>query len=475
MLEKVQFKHYLEFLDQRMYEYIEPFNNRTSSVQILNEDLLKKLEIESSNLLKTEWQELFSGSSKMHPLVSYAYAGHQFGHFTKLGDGRAVSLGRFKDFEFQLKGTGITPFSRNGDGKATLKSMLKEYIISEALHFLNIPTSRSIGVLRTNQTVYRNHLEQGGILVRILPSYTRFGSVEYARAVGDSKLVKNLIEHEMSLFNKRYNSKGNQFQSFFQEVVEKQAILLAKWQSFGFVHGVLNTDNVLLNGYAFDFGPCAFINKFTHQATYSSIDYNKRYRFANQPAVTSFNLSKLATAMIELFDEDINKGIDFANKELKRFEVLFKENYYDLMAQKLGFTSPTSEEREMIDELLNLMEQYECDYTNTFYYLTINQFEKISFYQTKDWNSWFIKWTRALGYRKDDIRNRQDRMKQVNPVVIARNEFIERAINDAVDSNDDVYLSKLLEVIKDPFNYKKRINDEFLQSNNKKFVTYCGT
>lgn len=467
-------------LHNRMYSIVEPYDNTGSTIELLNIDLIEELSLEEDFLQSKEGTLLLSGSTnKYGPLFAQAYSGHQFGYFTTLGDGRAVVIGEIKvdnqTFDIQLKGTGRTKYSRNGDGLGSIKSMLREYLISESLHYLNIPTSRSLAVLKTNKLIQREVPLKGGILARVLPSHIRIGTVEYAKAIGGSNQVKELLDYMIDREFQNIKNETNKYQLLLREVIDRQALLIAKWQSVGFVHGVLNTDNVLLNGYSIDFGPCAFLDVYKPDMVFSSIDRNKRYAYNNQPYITSFNLSKLAEAMVELLADDVIVAIDIANQELREFEAKYKTYYMLEMSKKFGIDSLTEEEYDVVFDFLKLMEQYQEDYTNTFVSLTTNQFEDIRFYQTKEWNEWFIKWTRALGYRKDSLTSRINRMKQSNPTIIPRNEVLEQALKEATLLEDYSLYNELLEKIKNPFDYQVNHKTRFTTSSNRPFTTYCGT
>lgn len=469
-------------LNQKMFSKISPNTFGKSELIQLNEPLAEELGINTDFLKSNEGVALLSGNSDSNgPLFSQAYAGHQYGHFTMLGDGRAVMLGEQitpsnSRFDIQVKGSGRTPYSRGGDGLASLSSMLREYLISEAMFALGVPTTRSLAVVRTNDKIRRNTFEDGAVLIRVASSHIRIGTFEYAKVYGNTKILKELADYTIDRHYSHLNHSGDKYQEFLREVIKKQASLIAKWQSFGFIHGVMNTDNVLVSGETIDYGPCAFMNQYDPKTVFSSIDKNGRYAYLNQPYIASWNLTRFAEAILELLDESQERAIKKANDELVLFEQYYNKYWLINMASKFGIKNPTEEDQVVIDEFLSIMETYNADFTNTFALLTQGRFENIVFYNTEEWLAWFKKWTRALGYRKTDVNERIQIMRESNPKVIARNHLVEEALYQAATVGEYTLFNELHSKLMKPFDYTVEHNEKFTQSiEDDNYKTYCGT
>lgn len=479
----INFKNTYLGLSKKLYSLIEEKRFRDPELALVNAEMANKLNISIEFLKSKEGIQFLSGhTSKFGPLYSQGYAGHQYGHFTVLGDGRAMMLGEqtTKDsgtFDLQLKGSGLTPYSRRGDGKATLYSVLREYLISEAMNALGVTTTRSLSVIKTNELVQRESLEPGGILCRVASSHIRVGTFEYAKATGGDELVKELADYSIKRHFKNIDNSENKYQEFLGLVIKNQAKLIAKWQSIGFIHGVMNTDNMTISGETIDYGPCAFMNKYKPDTVFSSIDRNGRYAYKNQPFIGSWNLARFAETLLGLFSTDKEESVNAANKELGKYEFYFKDEYYKLMAKKIGIIDPIDDEKKMIDELLLTMEKYNADFTNTFRLLTLDMYQELPFYESKEWQQWFQKWTRALGTRQMDISSRVQLMEQANPNVIPRNLLVEEALVKASKEDDYTLFNTLLEKVIEPYNYRVLHKEKYLNpvKSDTKYVTYCGT
>ncbi len=471
------------YLDKRMYSVLEPKTLKHPETVKLNESLCKELEMDSTFLQGEEGVRFLSGTTNTHgPLFAQAYAGHQYGHFTNLGDGRAMILGEVetkdgKLVDLQLKGSGMTPYSRRGDGKATLYSVLREYLISEAMHSLGIPTTRSLSVVKTNELIQRTELEKGGILCRTASSHIRVGTFQYAKALQDDKLIKELSDYTINRHYKNLIDAEKKYKLFLREVIKQQAILIAKWQSIGFIHGVMNTDNMTISGETIDYGPCAFMNEYKPSTVFSSIDQNGRYAYKEQPFIGSWNLARFAETILTLLDDDPKKAIDIANEELQKYGDYFKAEYYRIMARKVGIEDPLDEEKLLIDDLLILMEKHKSDYTNTFRLLTLDDYQSLPFYSTNEWKIWFQKWTRFLGTRQVGVTKRVKLMEESNPVIIPRNLLVEEALKKASKEDDYTLFNELLEKLKHPYDYVKQHDSKYVnpQFSSKPYITYCGT
>lgn len=469
-------------LNNKMYSIMEPVRIDGTELILINNELSDELGIKKDFLESKDGLLFLTGSTNQYgTLFSQAYAGHQYGHFTMLGDGRAVVLGEHINkenmrFDLQLKGSGRTPYSRRGDGKATLYSMLREYLISEAMNGLNIPTSRSLAVVKTNEKIQRTKLEEGAILTRVAKSHIRVGTFEYTKVYGGKELVKELADYTIKRHYSELDKFDNKYQLLLHEVVKRQASLIASWQSVGFIHGVMNTDNVLISGETIDYGPCAFMDQYDPKTVFSSIDREGRYAYQNQPYIGSWNLSRFAESILELLDDNQEKAIEKANTELQKFGEYYKKYWLENMAAKIGIKSPISDDEKVITDLLKIMEMYKADYTNTFSLLTQNKFEDIIFYNTEEWKNWFIDWTKSLGYRKTDLQERMQLMKESNPVVIPRNQIVEEALMKATELDDYSLFYELLSIIKIPYDYTKKHKEIFTNPINVEgYKTYCGT
>jgi len=480
MKHKLQIENTYLALPSILYSKIEPKKGHSNTMYLLNKELANSIELSSEFLESTEGILFLSGGLSISGApFAEAYCGHQYGHFTMLGDGRAMMIGEqvfgHNRVDLHLKGSGRTPYSRGGDGKATLKSMLREYLISEAMFHLHIPTSRSLAVLKTNEFVAREQMNQGAILVRSAKSHIRVGTFEYARALQQPHVLQELADYTINRHYPHLNTHPDKYLEFFKEVSINQAKLIAKWQAVGFVHGVLNTDNVLISGETIDYGPCAFLDDYNPAITFSSIDRNARYSYKNQPYITSWNLSKLAQAITPLIDLDEKLAITKLNKELILFETMYNQYYLQEMGKKLGLDNPKVEDITLINELLNLMETHQADFTNTFYNLTIGKYEDISI-PLVERTMWIEKWTNRIQENKvlDDAITI---MKESNPIVIPRNHVVEEALIQASFENNDTVFKELLELYKDPFNYEVKVPTLYCkpQNSSKRFVTYCGT
>ncbi|MDE6182300.1 MAG: YdiU family protein, partial [Eubacteriales bacterium] len=308
---------------------------------LFNEDLAKDLKL-NINELKEQGAYILSANKKIDDgaYISMAYAGHQFGNFTMLGDGRATLIGEHivnnEKYDIQLKGSGKTDFSRNGDGKAVLGPMIREYIISEAMHYLGISTTRSLAVVDTGEYVIRNGYEKGAILTRVAKSHIRFGTFEYAKRFCNEEELKELADYTINRHYPHLKNEEDKYLKFFTEVLNIQAELIAKWQGVGFIHGVMNTDNMSIVGETIDYGPCAFMNIYKVDTVFSSIDMQGRYSYRNQPIICKWNLYRLAEALIPLIDKDLEKAIEKLEIELKNFNNIFNKKYIEIMGQKLG-------------------------------------------------------------------------------------------------------------------------------------------
>ena len=353
-----------------------PILVKSPELTILNDNLAKELSLNFSSIGKENLSKLFSGNllPEGSNAISQAYAGHQFGHFTMLGDGRAVLMGEHisknnERFDIQFKGSGKTPFSRNGDGRAALGPMLREYIISEAMHALNIPTTRSLAVVKTGEDVIREDILQGAILTRVASSHIRVGTFQYITARQNKDELKILVNYTIDRHYPNIKASKNQALDLLKVLIEKQIDLVINWMRVGFVHGVMNTDNMTISGETIDYGPCAFMDTYDPQTVFSSIDQLGRYAYFNQPSITKWNLARFAECLIPLIDENKDKAIEIATETINSFEKKYEKKWLNMMRDKLGLFGEDPKDQVLILDLLTWMHQNKADYTNTFCFL----------------------------------------------------------------------------------------------------------
>ncbi|PRO67088.1 protein adenylyltransferase SelO [Alkalicoccus urumqiensis] len=386
--------------------------------------------------------------------ISQAYAGHQFGNFTMLGDGRAVLLGEQQTPEgqlvdIQLKGSGRTAYSRSGDGRAGLGPMLREYVISEAMHALGIPTSRSLAVAKTGEPVYREKPLEGAVLTRTASSHLRVGTFQYARAAGSIEDVEQLADYAIKRHDPEAGEAPNPYLAFLRGVIQRQAALTASWQLTGFIHGVMNTDNMTISGETIDYGPCAFMDTYDPETVFSSIDTGGRYAYKNQPYIAAWNLSRLAEAILPLLDDDEEAALNQAQKEITAFTPLYQQYWRDGMSAKLGLASSHPGDDKLFEDLLAVMEAEKADFTNTFRALALDPEEDELLGGT--FSDWHLRWEERLQSEGTTPAAASQRMRQVNPAVIPRNHLVEEALAAAVDQGDMGPFHELLQVLSNPY------------------------
>jgi len=415
---------------------------------------------------------LFDGSQ---PLAQ-AYAGHQFGHFSILGDGRALLLGEHvsnnKRVDIQLKGSGRTPYSRMGDGRSPLGPMLREYIISEAMHALSISTTRSLAVVSTGESVQRESSLPGGMLTRVAASHIRVGTFEYAVRLEDSEIIRALADYTINRHYPELDHEENKYLSLLDKVIDQQAALIAKWQAVGFIHGVMNTDNMAISGETIDYGPCAFMDTFYSGTVFSSIDVQGRYQYQNQPGVGLWNLSRFAETLITLIDSNEAAAIELAEQSLKQYETLYTTYYLNEMGKKLGLHQLAEGDEEIIIGLLDMMEAHELDYTTTFRTLSNNKIEDITIRNNADFTDWYQRWQQRIRSQEQPYQL----MKSVNPVVIPRNHLVEEALKQAVEHDDYTPFHQLIAAVTAP--YEETHADKYSRGpapSQQVFQTFCGT
>ena len=466
-------------LPKKFYSLTKPEVNSDSKVFLLNDQISDEFKLKIKN--SEELINLLFSNKNYRKSYAQAYAGYQFGHFTKLGDGRAIMIGEHvtkqnKRFDIQLKGGGITQYSRNGDGKASLGSMLREYLISEAMHYLNIPSSRSLALIKTGETIYRNYKEEGSILVRVMKSHIRVGTFEYASYFGSSEDLKKITSYSINRLYPEIKNNDNPSLALLDLVMHKQIDLVVDWMRVGFIHGVMNTDNTSISGESFDYGPCSFMNNYDPNTVYSSIDHNGRYAYGNQPKIIKWNILRFAEALLPIIHQNEKKSIQLAQSVIDKFDDYWEKTYYSMMLKKIGFKNHDIALYPLIDELLNLMKKLKMDYNNTFYFLSQDNFEKNQISINNEFIEWQKKWNKSIKKTKS-LNEAKQLMKKYNPVFIPRNHLVDEAIKKAV-IGDMSSFNKLLEILKKPYKNIYGL-EEFMQPPSPNFEecfqTYCGT
>lgn len=450
---------------------------------ILNDSLAASLGLDSEELQSIRNTAVLAGNQLPEnglPLAQ-AYAGHQFGNFNMLGDGRALLHGEQvtpdgERFDIQLKGSGRTPYSRGGDGRAALRPMLREYIISEAMHALGIPTTRSLAVVETGEQIMREMPLPGAIMTRVASSHLRVGTFQYARNWGTKEELQALADYTLERHFPDYDNTENRYLFLLQEVIKRQAALIAKWQLVGFIHGVMNTDNMSISGETIDYGPCAFMNTYHPQTFFSSIDVQGRYAYGNQPPIGGWNLARFAETLLPLLDEDQEKAIEIAQAEMTSYTEQFQRHWLDGMRAKLGIFNEEKEDDALVEDLLNLMQEHQADYTNTFLALTFGNESSVEMCGTSDFKKWQERWKARLNRQEESKEASRKLMKNCNPAVIPRNHRVEEALEAAYQGDYSV-MNKLLEVLADPYAHVPEQAEYAVppEPSNKPYRTYCGT
>jgi len=348
-------------LPDKLYNFQPPTKVTSPSMVIFNTSLAKKLELDHEKSSYKKWTNYLSGNElpEGSQPIAQGYAGHQYGNFTMLGDGRAILLGEHvtsnkKRYDIQLKGAGPTPYSRSGDGRGTLTSMLREYLVSEYMNALGIPTTRSLSVISTGEYIRREKSVKGGILTRVSKGHIRIGTFQYASGLS-KEILKKLADYAIDRFYPEINEKKNKYLDFFKIVIKRESFLVAQWQSIGFIHGVLNTDNIAIVGETIDYGPCAFMNAYDPKTVFSSIDRFGRYAYENQPKIIKWNLARFAEALLPLFHSDKEESIKLAEEALATYDTFYNEAWQRVMRQKLGLFNKNPKDMKLVKDLLELI------------------------------------------------------------------------------------------------------------------------
>ncbi|KUO59869.1 MAG: hypothetical protein APF84_03035 [Gracilibacter sp. BRH_c7a] len=471
-------------LPKSFFTSLKPIPVRSPKLIILNYPLAASLGLNVQALQSNEGVAVLAGNlipQDAFPLAQ-AYAGHQFGHFTILGDGRAILLGEQitplgERCDIQLKGSGKTPYSRGGDGRASLGPMLREYIISQAMHALRIPTTRSLAVVTTGEDVFRETTLPGAILTRVAASHLRVGTFEYVSQWGTVEDLRSLADYTLQRHFSEVRDDENSYLFLLQKVIERQAVLIAKWQLVGFIHGVMNTDNMALSGETIDYGPCAFMDAYDPATVFSSIDIKGRYAYGNQPHIAAWNLARFAETLLPLLHVNQEQAVKLAQDEILNFMELYHSNWLVGMRNKLGIFSEELEDESFIDELLSMMQEYGADYTNTFRALTFNKPEDTVLFGTPEFTQWHALWQARLSRQEESNESSQQLMRNTNPALIPRNHRVEEALDGAVKQGDYSVMEQLLDVLSSPFAHSPEQADYSIlpAQSTCPYRTFCGT
>ena len=469
-------------LPKQFFTRINPTPVNKPNLVIFNKVLSKELGIDLPDD-KELLAQIFSGNKlpKKAKPISQAYAGHQFGHFSILGDGRAHLIGEQiskngERFDIQFKGSGPTPYSRNGDGRAALAPMLREYIISEAMYALNIPTTRSLAVVSTGESIMRSSLTEGAILTRIASSHIRVGTFEYANKMLDRTAIKQLADYAIKRHFPELIDHENPYLSFFKAVITQQAKLIASWIHIGFIHGVMNTDNMAISGETIDYGPCAFMDIFSMNKVFSSIDQNGRYEYGSQAHIAHWNLTKLAESLLPLLHENVDEAMKLAEVAISEYANDFNSAWIVGMRSKLGLLNEEEGDYVLAQNLFSWMENAKADFTSTFRDLSYENLSDKDIYNSPDFKKWYSLWQARLSRNSKPIKSALNTMRKCNPVIVPYNHLVEEALS-AAEEGDIQPFYKLLSALEKPFEFSSS-NEGFLNSTpdpNPHYQTFCGT
>ncbi|CAG7646362.1 YdiU family protein [Paenibacillus allorhizosphaerae] len=471
-------------LPESFFTRLNPTPVRSPKLIVLNHPLGAALGLNVELLQSDDGVAVFAGNripEGASPLAQ-AYAGHQFGHFTMLGDGRALLLGEQitplgERVDIQLKGAGRTPYSRGGDGRAALGPMLREYIISEAMHALGIPTTRSLAVVTTGESITREMEQPGAVLARVAVSHLRVGTFQYAANWGTLQDLRDLADYTLQRHFPEAEAAENRYVSLLREVIKRQAALIAKWQLVGFIHGVMNTDNMALSGETIDYGPCAFMDVYDPATVFSSIDRQGRYAYGNQPHIAAWNLARFAETLLPLLDEDEEQAVQQAEAAISDFAALYQRHWLAGMRAKLGIFNEEPQDEALVEDLLQMMQKQHADYTNTFRALTVDKPQDTALIDTTEFAQWHERWQARLSRQQESKDASQQLMRSSNPAIIPRNHRVEEALNAAVKQGDYSVMERLLAALSSPYAHSPE-HAEYAalpEPCDQPYRTYCGT
>lgn len=475
-------------LGDAFYKRVLPGQVSQPKLLLWNDDLAESLNLDQALCRNANLKALlFSGNQLPEGAdsIALAYSGHQFGQFNpQLGDGRAHLLGEVLDnnmnrFDIQLKGSGPTPFSRRGDGRCALGPALREFIMSEAMYFLGVPTSRCLAVVATGESVYRETRKPGAVVTRVAASHIRVGTFQYFASRQDSESLKALLDYSIERhFPELDPGADDRAMAFLAAVMQKQITLVVEWMRVGFIHGVMNTDNTAISGETIDFGPCAMMGAYDPATVYSSIDTQGRYAFGNQPSIALWNLTRLAECLLPLISNDEQAAIARVEPLLKTFAESFQQSYFAMLGKKLGMTAISLDDRGLVEELLQVMLLQKLDYTQTFIDLTLSLDDEMTAGSLKEtFGEWYSGWRGRLDQSADTLEISQSLMQANNPVVIPRNHHVEAVLKNCEETGNTDAVDDFLKVLRSPYRElpeTTRYRDLPADGDNS-YQTFCGT
>ncbi|MGI1669687.1 MAG: YdiU family protein [Neptuniibacter sp.] len=475
-------------LGEEFFQRINPKPVSDPNLFLWNTELAEELGLPDALTQDAEALSQYFSGNKIFPEstpIALAYTGHQFGQLNpRLGDGRAHLLGEIEtengSLDIQLKGSGPTLYSRRGDGRCALGPAVREFIMSEAMHALGVPTTKALAVVTTGDPVIREGVKPGAVVTRVASSHLRVGTFEFFASQGNVDAVETLCNYAIARHYPELKelSGPERFTAFYAAVLQKQIELICEWMRIGFIHGVMNTDNTTISGETIDYGPCAMMNAYNPNTVFSSIDVNGRYRFGHQPQIGQWNMARLAECLLPLFDEDSSKAQEIAQQLLGTYSENFKQHYFAMLGRKIGLDKLKEGDQSLLDDLLNRMRKNAMDYTQTFNLLTesINSVEREEEANTQ-LGDWFNRWKTRLNLQNQDDSVVYNRMRSQNPVVIPRNQHMEAVIESCVLDGSSAETEAFLKVLKSP--YKELENTHQYQDAPKDgdshYQTFCGT
>lgn len=446
-------------------------------LKVLNTALAHSLRLDPVALTTPDSLAILAGNlfPSGDSAIAQAYAGHQFGHFTQLGDGRALLLGELQTasgqlVDVQLKGSGPTPYARRGDGRAALGPMLREYLISEAMHGLGIPSTRSLAVVATGEPVYRETAQPGAILTRIAASHIRVGTFEFAATQGVDEL-RALADYAIDRHYPQARSEPNPYLAFLKAVINRQAALIARWMQVGFVHGVMNTDNMSIAGETIDYGPCAFMDRYDPATVFSSIDRQGRYAYGNQPKIAQWNLSRLAEALLPILNDDETTALELAQNAIGEYPGLYQSYWHTALCHKVGINNPDRNAVRLAGELLEIMWEAQADFTATFQQLATGTLTD------ERYADWLSRWQAVIDTQPGSLNEARKMMQQANPAIIPRNHLVQEALDAAEEKGSFTRFEQLVAALQNPYD-PALAGSIYAQTPNASaapYVTYCGT
>ena len=489
-LRKMHWQNSYTLLPEKFFQRVNPVPVAAPKLVCFNKALAKEFHIDERFYHCEYGAACFSGNivEKGSEPIALAYAGHQFGHFVPaLGDGRAILLGEIVDkrgnkYDIQLKGSGKTAFSRNGDGRATLGAVMREYMVSEAMYQLGVPTTRSLAIVTTGEPVYREKILPGAILTRIASSHIRVGTYEYFAARHDWQSVKKLADYTITRHFPDIKDKKNQYSKLLEKICHKQAQLVAQWMRVGFIHGVMNTDNMAVSGETIDYGPCAFLDSYHPQAVFSFIDRHGRYAFSQQATIAQWNLASLASCLLPIIKENESGSDEQLQEVIMEFSQIYGHEYETVFCRKLGLTTVQPGDKKLIADFLNLMHRYEVDFTVAFRNLSKvvqgSDADLLKLFSDQPAiKKWLALWVQRLKQENGSPIDHITTMNAHNPAYIPRNHRIEQAIRAAVYKEDFSAMDELIAVMQKPYE-EQALYEQYMQppeEGERITHTFCGT